>query len=79
MTKEIKTKRSQAYGACLDLNNSLNILRGKYKLEGFYEKQFIRREAEQIKQQYKKQLTQYKIYIKAELDDYGKEVVDTIF
>ncbi len=35
--------------------------------------------AKQIKQRLKKQTTQYKIWIKEGLDDYGKTVVECLF
>lgn len=79
ITLTLDKKRPLAYSVCMDLQTSLQILRGKWKTAGFYQKAEIEQQALQIKKEYEKQKTQYKIYLKADLDDYGKEVVDCIF
>lgn len=79
MTRKIKRKRSQAYGVCLDLNNSLNILREQWFDSGYYQKILIKKEADAIQRQFNIQKGQYKTYVKKRLDEFGKSVVDALF
>ena len=66
-------------GELLDLQESLRLMRDKYKSSGWYERKELEKNAEQIKQRIKKQTTQYKIWVKNGLDDYGKTVADALF
>ena len=79
MTLEIKRQRPQALSACLDLFNSVLILRDKWAESGYYERIQIEQRAKYVKQQYTEQKKQYKIYTKAGLDEFSQEVVNSLF
>lgn len=79
ITLTLDKKRPFAYLECIGLQNSLQILRRKWKTAGFYQKAEIEQQALQIKKDYEKQKTQLKIYVKQGLDEFGKEVVDSLF
>lgn len=79
LTREIKHKRQLALSEVLHLQSSLRLMRRKYKQGGWYEQQQIIHNARHVKDQLKKQTTQYKIHCKDQLDEYGKTVVDALF
>lgn len=66
-------------GEILDLQESLKIMRTKYKNSGWYERKELEKNAEQIKRRIKKQTTQYKIWVKDGADEFAKSVVDELF
>lgn len=78
-SREYKRKRPQSLGVCLDLCNSLQILRNKWLIGGHYEKIQYEQEAKYLQQQLNRERGQYKIYIKEGLDDFSKKVVDELF
>lgn len=61
------------------MEQSLAIMRKKYKQVDFFTREEIKKNAETIKQKLKKQRTQYKIFCKQRLDEHGKKVVEAIF
>lgn len=79
LVREPKYKRPLALGEILDLQESLRIMRTKYKSLSHYERVEMEQNAKQIKERLKKQTTQYKIYCKQQMDDYGAMVVDYLF
>lgn len=79
LLREEKHKRPFALGEILDLENSLAIMRQKYKLVGWWERKELEKNAEIIKKRLKNNRTQYKIYCKNQLSEFGKEVVDCLF
>ena len=78
-TLEIKKQRPQSLGVCLDLFNTILLLREKYTKGGHYERLLIKNRAEDVKKRYRKEVGQYKIYCKQGLDEFGKEVVNCLF
>lgn len=54
-------------------------MRRKYKKSDWYTRKELEKNAEEIKQRIKKQTTQYKIWLKPQLDDFGKEVAEALF
>jgi hypothetical protein len=54
-------------------------MRKKYKQADWYERKELEKNAQQLKDRIKKRTTQYKIHVKEGLDDFGSEVVDTLF
>jgi len=79
LLREEKYKRPFSLGEIFDLENSLELMRQKYKTVGWFEKKELEQNAEIIKKRLKTNRTQYKIYCKGRLDDFGKEVVDCLF
>ena len=78
-THNWKKKRPIAYMELQTLYASLSIMRKKYKKLGWYERKEMEENAKIIKKRIKSETTQYKIYCKQYLDDFGKEVVKHIF
>ena len=78
-TRELKKRRPFALGELLDLQNSLNLMREKYKSLVWYERKEMEQNAKIIKKRIKNQTTQYKIHSKKGLGEFGKSVVDEIF
>jgi len=79
MTREPTRKRPIAFGELLDLQNTLEIMRKKYKSLGWYERKEMESNAKNIKERIKKKTTQHKIFIKQQSDEYGRLVVDSLF
>ena len=79
MTKEWKKKRPIALSELLFLQNSLQLMRKKYKTLDYHDRYLMEQHAKIIKQRIKNQTTQYKIFEKQGLDDFGKTVVDCLF
>ena len=77
----IKTyrKRPVKLDLIFDLQNSLSLMRKRWKDSGFYEKQFIEMQAKELKKRINKEIGQYKQYIKKDEDDFIKTAVDCLF
>jgi hypothetical protein len=54
-------------------------MRKKYKTLDYHDRYLMEQHAKIIKQRIKNQTTQYKIFEKQGLDDFGKTVVDCLF
>jgi multidrug resistance efflux pump len=79
LTKEIVKKRILAFDEIQHCTNSIELMRKKYKQADWYERKELEKNAQQLKDRIKKRTTQYKIHVKEGLDDFGSEVVDTLF
>jgi hypothetical protein len=79
LLRKYELKRMVALDEIKHLNNSLDLMRNRYRKASYYERQQIIKQAESVKQQIKGKTIQYKIHVKENLDDNGREVVDALF
>jgi len=54
-------------------------MRKKYNTVGWFEKKELEKNAKQIKDRIRHNQVQYRMWLKARLDDFGKTVVETLF